>query len=83
MQLGLSSLGICVTSATVVAALVAAAPGEALQGWVRRITLILINLTPVGGGNWRSSFSKRETFLGAWFVTFVVTIVVWSLLPSS
>lgn len=81
MPLGISALGVAVLSATVVATLVTIAPSQTLQAWARRVTLILINLTPLGGGNWRSNFSKRETFLGAWFVTFVVALVLWGHFP--
>jgi hypothetical protein len=77
----ISALTVAALLATVVAVVAALAPGDAMQTWVRRLFLVLINLSPWTLGTWRSSLSRRETFLAACFLTFVVALVVLAVVP--
>lgn len=61
--------------ATVVAICVHALAGVSLGNWVRRLFLVLINLTPWTAGIWRRSFSRRETAFAAWFLAFIIALV--------
>ena len=67
--------------ATVVAAVVTAAPSEFVQIWVRRVFLVVINLSPWTLGTWRDKFSKREAFLAAWFLVFVLALLLCAFVP--
>ena len=60
---------------TTVAALLVSIPGMAAKTWVRGVFLVLINLNPWTVGTWRHEFSKRETFMAAWFVAFVLALL--------
>ena len=66
------ALLVAAVTATVIAGLAISAPGNVVQTLVRRLFLVFINLNPWTIGTWRSEFSKRETFLAAWLVVFVV-----------
>jgi hypothetical protein len=68
--------------ATIVAALATTVAGATVQTWVRRVFLVLINLSPWILGTWRNNFSKRETFLAAWFLTFVAILLVIAFVPG-
>jgi len=81
VPLGPSALALSAASATIVAALVSAAPGDTVQTWVRRVCLFVVNLSPWTVGTWRRGFTKRETFLAAWFLAFVMTLVLCVFLP--
>lgn len=72
MPLGIPALLIAALTATVIATLVAYVPGNIVQTWVRRLFLIILNLNPLTVGAWRREFSKRETFLAAWFLVFIL-----------
>lgn len=74
------ALSISMTLATVVATLMVMAPAP-VHAWVRRIFLILLNLNPWTVGTWRRSFTRRETFLAAWFMVFVASLVVCAFIP--
>jgi MFS family permease len=67
-------------AATLVAAIVTAAGGAA-QNWARRLFLVVINLNPWILGTWRDKFSRRETFLATWFLTFVATLLLCVFVP--
>jgi hypothetical protein len=61
--------------ATVIAICVYAVASVSVGNWVRRLFLILINLSPWTVGIWRRSFSRREIAFAAWFLAFIVTLV--------
>jgi hypothetical protein len=65
--------------ATVVASGATLAPGTIVRTWIRRVFLAVINLSPWITGTWRSEFSTRETFMAAWFLSFVVALIGLSL----
>jgi hypothetical protein len=67
-------------TATLIAALTSYAGGEGLRTWVRRLFLVFLNLIPGGFGIWRRDFSRRETFLATWFLTFILALVGLTLL---
>jgi hypothetical protein len=69
-------VGIAALAATVMATAAILAPWQAVQTWVRRLSLIVFNLSPWTIGTWRRSFTKRETFLAAWFLVFILTLVL-------
>jgi hypothetical protein len=64
---------------TAIATAVILAPGMMLRTWVRRVFLVVINLSPWISGTWRKEFSTRETFLAAWFLSVVLVLIGWSL----
>jgi hypothetical protein len=41
---------------------------------------VFLNLIPGGFGIWRRDFSRRETFLATWFLTFILALVGLTLL---
>jgi hypothetical protein len=67
-------------AATVIAAAVFIPGAAMLRTWVRRMFLVLINLSPWTFGIWRTEFSSRETFLAAWFLAFVAALIGFALL---
>ena len=73
MLFGLPVL-VSVLSATVIATLVVYSPGDFVRTWVRRLFLVLANLSPWTIGTWRKEFSTRETFMASWFLVFVVAL---------
>lgn len=75
------AVAIAALSATLIAAVVTAAPVEAVQTWARRLFLVVINLNPWTLGTWRNRFTKRETFLATWFLTFVVALLLCAFVP--
>ena len=75
------AVAVAAMSATFVAAVTTAAP-SGVQTWVRRIFLLAINLSPWTIDTWRNSFSRRETFLAAWFLVFVVTLLACAFVPA-
>jgi len=81
VPLGTSALAVAVASAALVALVVAVVPGQTVQTWVRRLILVVINLSPWTVGTWRSGFTKRETVLAAWLLTFVVALLLWAFFP--
>ena len=82
MPLGIPSFLVAAMTATVIAGFVICAPGDAVQTFVRRLFLVLVNLNPWTVGTWRREFSKRETFFAAWFLVFVLALVALSFLPN-
>src|SRR5947208_6896386 len=81
VPLGTSALAVAVASATLVALVVAVVPGQTVQTWVRRLILVVINLSPWTVGIWRSGFTKRETVFAAWLLTFVVVLLLSEFCP--
>jgi hypothetical protein len=73
MHMELVALLAAATFATLVALLVARA-GDSSRTWVRRVFLLLLNVTPGGVGVWRRQFSRREAVLSAWFLAFIVAL---------
>ena len=69
--------------ATAIATGVTLAPGTRVRTWVRRIFLVLINLSPWTIGTWRKEFSARETFLAAWFLSFVAILIGLAFAPRN
>lgn len=61
-------------TATVIPTLVVYLPGDFVRTWVRRLFLVLANLSPWTTGTWRREFSTRETFMAAWFLVFVAVL---------
>lgn len=59
---------------TLVAVLIVRSEAQIPKTWIRWIFLVLLNLNPWTIGTWRSDFSKRETFMAAWFLTFILTM---------
>jgi hypothetical protein len=59
---------------TAIATGIILAPGTMIRTWVRRIFLVVINLSPGVLGTWRKEFSPRETFFAAWFLSFVLVL---------
>jgi len=57
------------------------APGTKVRTWVRRVFLVIINLSPWTIGTWRKEFSTRETFLAAWFLSFVAVLLGLAFAP--
>jgi hypothetical protein len=82
MPLGIPLLLIAAMTATAIAGLAVYAPGDLVQTWVRRLSLTLLNLSPWTVGTWRREFSKRETFFAAWFLAFVLALIVLPFLPT-
>jgi len=66
---------------TVVATGVILAPGTMVRTGVRRIFLVVINLSPGVLGTWHKEFSSRETFLAAWFLSFVLVLIGLAFAP--
>ena len=75
MPLGILALILSAIIATVFAGIVAYAPGNFVQTWVRRLSLVILNLSPWTIGTWRREFSKRETFIAAWFLAFILALI--------
>jgi hypothetical protein len=77
-------LGVCIAgmTASVVATVATLAPGQAVQNWIRRVCLVLFNLSPWTIGMWRRSFTRRETLLAGWFLCFVLTLVLYATLVA-
>ena len=67
---------LAVVAATVMSGLVVSAQGTVVHNWVRRLVLVLLNLSPWTIGTWRSQFSRREIFLGSWFLFFLLGLIV-------
>ena len=82
MPLGIQSFLIAAITAAVIAGLAIFALGNSWRTLVRRLFLVLVNLNPWTVGRWRNEFSKRETFLAAWFLVFMVVLVALSFLPN-
>jgi hypothetical protein len=74
---GLLAIGI----PTAIATGVMLAPGTIVRTWVRRIFLVIINSSPWIVGTWRKEFSTRETFLAAWFLSFVSVLIGLAFAP--
>jgi hypothetical protein len=68
---------------TAIATAVILAPGTMVRTWVRRVFLIVINLSPWIAGTWRKEFSTRETFLAAWFLSVIVVLIGLEFVPHS
>jgi hypothetical protein len=66
---------------TAIATGVTLAPGTMVRTWVRRVFLVVINLSPWILGTWRKEFSSRETFLAAWFLSFVLILIGLAFAP--
>jgi hypothetical protein len=58
-------------------------PGTMVRTWVRRIFLVIINLSPWIVGTWRKELSTRETFLAAWFLSFVSVLIGLAFAPHN
>ena len=70
--------------ATLVAWLATRSESEGRRNWIRRIFLFVLNLNPLSTGIWRSDFSNRETFLAAWFLTFLILLFIgFAYLPGA
>lgn len=82
MSLGIPALLVAAITATVIAGLAISAPGGLVQTWVRRLSLVVLTLSPWTIGTWRREFSKREIFLAAWFLVFILVLIVLSFLPN-
>jgi hypothetical protein len=74
---GLLAIGI----PTAIATGATLAPGTIVRTWVRRIFLVVINLSPGILGTWRKEFSTRETFLAAWFLSFISVLIGLAFAP--
>jgi hypothetical protein len=77
IMVGLLALGI----PTVIATAVILAPGTLVRTWVRRVFLVVINLSPWITGTWRKEFSTRETFLAARFLSLVLVLIGLEFVP--
>ena len=75
MQAEIKAVLLAGVLATVVASAIAWTASSTIGTWVRRIFLTVVNLSPGTMGTWRKTFSARETFLAAWFLTFVGTLI--------
>ena len=82
MELGLPLFFVAAAAATVAATLLLYVPNQGVGVWIRRVFLVLMNLNPWTLGTWRSEFSKRETFLAAWFLVFLVVLFTVPLLEQ-
>ena len=82
MASGMVTFLLAVVAATVIAGLVVSVPRGVVHTWVRRLVLLLLNLSPWTIGTWRSEFSKRETFFGSWLLFFLLGLAAFSLLQS-
>ncbi len=82
MPLELKAVAVAAGVATVVASLMVRIGDEAVGTWVRRIFLTVLNLNPLIMGTWRRTFSRRETFLAAWLLAFIGTLVGIALLDG-
>ena len=76
MDQALSAFAVSAAVATVVAICIYSLAGIAVGNWVRRLFLLLINLSPWTIGIWRRSFTRRETAFAAWFLAFILTFVL-------
>ena len=74
------TLLLAVVAASAISILVISAQEGVFHTWVRRLVLVLLNLSPWTIGTWRSQFSKRETFLAAWLLFFLLGLAVISML---
>ena len=74
------TLLLAVVAATAISILVISAQESVFHTWVRRLVLVLLNLSPWTIGTWRSQFSKRETFFAAWLLFFLLGLAVISML---
>jgi hypothetical protein len=68
MTSGLTVLFAATFAATVVALVVYLLPMGPVHTGIRRLALLVFNLSPWTIGLWRSSFTRRETALAAWFL---------------
>jgi hypothetical protein len=71
MTPGLMTLCAAALTATVASIAVYLFESAAVNTWVRRVALVLFNLSPWTIGFWRSSFTRRETAFAAWFLVFI------------
>jgi len=69
-------LAVACLVASVAAALFVTLAGPAARSWIRKALLVVMNLNPAPWGTWEADFSRREVFLSAWFLAFVLTLVL-------
>jgi hypothetical protein len=80
MDSGPEAVAIAITFASAIA--IAAAMlvyrfgGASVLNWVRRVFLILVNLSPGAIGTWRRSFTRREASFAAGFLVFIITLML-------
>jgi hypothetical protein len=61
------------TAASLLSAIVAiSVPGIAVRTCIRRVFVVVMNLSPWTSGISLKEFSTLETFLAAWFLSFII-----------
>ena len=80
MDSGLETIAITIAVASAIA--IAAAMlvyrfgGTSVLNWVRRVFLILANLSPGAIGTWRRSFTRRESSFAVGLLVFILTLIL-------